>query len=130
MTKQPAAGDNISAYCTKCKLTLDHAIIALVGETIAKVKCKTCGSQHKFKAAPAAPKPRKPRTATAKATAWQSALAEAKGNEKEYAMTAKFRVGDVVNHPNFGKGIVRKVSTCRCDILFQDRERLMVSANA
>jgi len=136
MPKKNTAGENIAALCTKCKLTLDHAIVAMVDGKIAKVKCKTCGSTHKFrdpndpvKAKPRAPRAKSAASSTAKATAWQTALSEAKGSEKEYSMNAKFRVGDVVNHASFGKGIVRKIYMNKCDILFQDYERLMVSAN-
>lgn len=136
MPKQNAAGENIGAVCTKCKLTLDHTVVAMVDGKIAKVKCKTCGSTHKYKdpsdtakAKPRAPRAKAGSSASVKATAWQTALSEAKGSEKEYSMNAKFRVGDVVNHASFGKGIVRKLYVNKCDILFQDYERLMVSAN-
>ena len=135
MQKKLAAGDNIAALCTKCKLGLDHAIVAMVEGTIAKVKCKTCGSVHKFKdPSSPAPKARVPRAKagssvqTVQAT-WETALAGAKGSERTYAMTAKYRVGDIVNHASFGKGVVLKIHVSKCDILFQDRERLMVSAN-
>ena len=44
-------------------------------------------------------------------------------------MTAKYRVGDLVNHHTFGKGVVQKLYSNKCDMLFQDKERLMASAN-
>ena len=49
MIRKYSAGDNIASHCTKCKLMLDHAIVAMDGEVIAKVKCKTCGSVHKYR---------------------------------------------------------------------------------
>ncbi len=79
-----------------------------------------------------APKGRAKKAAGEAATAqltWEARLAEAKGKERDYDMAAKYRVGDVVNHNTFGKGIVTKLLTNKCEMLFKDRERLMVSTN-
>lgn len=133
MLEKNTAGKNIESYCTKCKLNLDHTIMAMAGETIAKVRCKTCGGAHKYKCPADAPKVRKPRAKrSADATAeivWEAGLAAAKGKERDYSMAVKYRVGDVVNHSMFGKGIVLKLYANKCDMLFKDRERLMASAN-
>jgi len=133
MPEKIQAGENIASYCTKCKLNLDHAVVAMAGETIAKVKCKTCASVHKFKD-PAAVK--KPRTVKKKEdavktaeTLWETSLSETKGKERAYDMSGKYRVGDIVLHNTFGKGIVRKLYMNKCDMLFKDKERLMASAN-
>jgi hypothetical protein len=47
--KKPKTGGEIDAYCTKCKLDLAHRIIAMVGEAVKKVECKTCGSHHLYR---------------------------------------------------------------------------------
>jgi hypothetical protein len=133
MPEKPLAGDNIASYCTKCKLGLDHAIVAMDGETIVKVKCKTCGGTHKFRDPADPPKVRasKAKKGGAKSaeTLWEAGIAGAKGKEHVYTMTAKYRVGDLINHHTFGKGIVQKLYSNKCDMLFQDKERLMASAN-
>ena len=51
MLEKHSAGENIAAYCTKCKASCDHIIVAMAadGEAIAKVKCRTCGSAHKYR---------------------------------------------------------------------------------
>ncbi len=49
MTKKPKTGGEIDSYCTKCKLDLTHRIIAMVGEQVKKVECKTCGSHHLYR---------------------------------------------------------------------------------
>ncbi len=133
MLEKQSAGDNILSYCTKCKLGLDHVIVAVNGEEIVKVKCKTCGSTHKFRG-PADVK--KPRTVKKKEDAlkaaenlWESCLAAAKGKERTYDMGGKYRIGDVVIHDTFGKGVVRKIYFNKCDVLFKDKERLMASSN-
>ena len=33
MLEKHSAGDNIASYCTKCKLGLDHVIVAMDGES-------------------------------------------------------------------------------------------------
>ena len=133
MVEKYSAGENIASYCTKCKINLDHAIVAMTGETIAKVKCKTCGSVHKFRNPADPPKVRAPRVKKNKIDAavatWEAGMAEARGKEHVYSMAAKYRIGDVVAHHTFGKGIVRKLYMNKCDVLFKDKERLMASAN-
>jgi hypothetical protein len=133
MVEKNAAGKNIVSYCTKCKLGLDHTIVAMDGELIVKVTCKTCGSSHKYKDPTAV---KKPRTAKKKDSAlktaealWETCLSEAKAQERVYIMTGRYRVGDVVLHDIFGKGIVRKLFVNKCTVLFKDKERLMASAN-
>jgi RNase P subunit RPR2 len=133
MLEKLSAGENIASYCTKCKIVIDHAIVAMDGETIVKVKCKTCGGAHKYRSAadvkPArTPKKKEDAVRTAEVL-WETCVAEAKGKERAYDMTGKFRVGDLVLHNTFGKGVVRKLYYNKCDVLFKDKERLMASAN-
>ncbi len=133
MLEKQSAGDSITSYCTKCKLGLEHVIVALEGEEIVKVKCKTCGSAHKFRDPANVKRPRATRkkedVAKATETLWESCLASAKGRERMYDIGGKYRVGDVVLHNTFGKGIVRKIYLNKCDVLFKDKERLMASSN-
>jgi len=48
-TRKPKTGGEIDAYCTKCRLDLLHRIIAMVGDAVKKVECKTCGSHHLYR---------------------------------------------------------------------------------
>jgi hypothetical protein len=133
MQKKFAAGENVVSYCTKCKLALDHVIVAMAEEEIAKVKCKICNSTHKFRDPADVKKPRQTKkkadeSKTAEAV-WETCVAEATGKECEYDMTGKYRVGDIVLHTTFGRGVVRKLYLNKCDVLFKDKERLMASSN-
>ncbi len=135
MPEKHSIGQNIDSYCGRCKKAFDHTIMAMDGETIVKVRCKSCGGSHKFRSPLDAQKVRKPRTkkgGAEKATAelvWAAGIEEAKGAERDYSMAAKYRVGDIVNHKTFGKGVVVKLYANKCDMLFKDRERLMASTN-
>lgn len=39
-------GDDIDDYCVKCKRVTNHAVVSLVGEEAAKVRCQACYSDH------------------------------------------------------------------------------------
>jgi hypothetical protein len=133
MLEKRSAGDNVASYCMKCKLALDHTVVAMEGTAVVKVKCRTCGSSHKFRDPAEVKKPRTPRkkedSVKTAETLWEVSLAETKGKERVYDMSGKYRIGDVVLHTTFGKGVVRKLYLNKCDMLFKDKERLMCSAN-
>lgn len=42
-------GDYIDDHCSRCKRTTDHSIVAMVGEEVVKVMCRTCNSEHKYR---------------------------------------------------------------------------------
>lgn len=42
-------GDYIDDYCTRCKRSTDHSIVAIVGEEVQKVLCRTCNTEHKYR---------------------------------------------------------------------------------
>src|SRR5262245_13687579 len=50
------AGQEIDAYCTKCKMDLLHKIVAVVDGKPVKVECRTCYTTHLYRA-PRAPRP-------------------------------------------------------------------------
>jgi recombinational DNA repair protein (RecF pathway) len=41
-------GDDIDDHCSRCKRTMDHSVVSMVGEEVVKVRCRTCNSEHKF----------------------------------------------------------------------------------
>lgn len=127
-----STGKSALSHCTKCKLNLDHLVISMVGSTVTKVKCKACGSVHKFRDPASVKKPRMTKRKVANmppATLWQAYMAQARGKELLYNMTGRYRVGDIMVHDKFGKGVVRKLAMNKCHVIFQDKERLMASSN-
>jgi hypothetical protein len=42
-------GDTIDDHCSRCKRTTDHAIVAIAGDEVVKVLCRTCNSEHKYR---------------------------------------------------------------------------------
>lgn len=50
-TTNTSVGKETLAYCTSCKMDLNHVIVAMKGDRIAKVQCLTCKKEHAYKAA-------------------------------------------------------------------------------
>ncbi len=42
-------GDYIDDYCSRCKRTTDHSVAAIVDDQAAKVLCRTCNNEHKYR---------------------------------------------------------------------------------
>jgi len=42
-------GDEIDDYCVKCRRLTNHAIVSLLGEQAAKVRCKSCYGDHDYR---------------------------------------------------------------------------------
>ena len=42
-------GSIVESICGKCNDVMGHAIVAMVGDTIAKVECRMCGSAHRYR---------------------------------------------------------------------------------
>jgi hypothetical protein len=137
-------GKNIDAYCLKCKLVLAHVVLFEVKDAVDRVKCKTCGAEHKYR--PAAPKkkdstavPRKKVLSAKKTTTTKTPVNDApiqwdlKSRNmqagtpiKDYSIKGCFKVRDVINHPIFGVGFVEQVASDKSVyVLFSDSVKLM-----
>ena len=46
-------GDIIDDYCSKCKLITNHSVVSIVDGVAAKVQCRTCYNEHKYRHAKA-----------------------------------------------------------------------------
>ncbi len=141
--KTPVAQE-IKTYCTKEKtdtfhLVMNHDRMGFVD----RVKCKACGSEHKYrkqavlkKAAPAPARTLMMRTAAGALTT--SPKVEKKNASaileedwflkikkwgakpvKDYTPEEHFNVGEVLNHSVFGKGVVQTRRENKVDVLFQ-----------
>jgi hypothetical protein len=139
-----SVGDNIDAYCLKCKLVLTHVIMFKVDGVVNRVKCKTCGAEHKYRGTVPATKKsagasspgtaRVKNSVAAKVTVndaprrWdlKSANMPPKTSISDYSMKDTYKVNNVINHPQFGIGFVEKVvSDKSVFVLFSDKVRLM-----
>jgi len=139
-----SVGDHIDAYCLKCKLVLSHLILFKVDGVVSRVKCKTCGAEHKYRGTVPAVKKKAAQRASGAVRAKKPATSKATVNEaplqwdlksrnmppetpvRNYFIKDIFKANQVINHPVFGIGFVEKVvSDKSISVLFSDSVRLM-----
>ena len=148
--KPLAAGSEIDAWCTKCRMDLGHRIVAMVEARPKRVICQTCNSEHNYREpktsatgvvrrrSPASTAPKKPRT-TQKAQAefdrvrgWEERVAgQAVSTFKRYSMDQTFEVNDLVLHKKFGEGYVLEVlGAAKVSIMFRDGARTLAQGQS
>jgi hypothetical protein len=49
-------GDVIDDFCVKCKRIMNHSVVSILGQDPAKVRCRTCYSDHDYRHEQAPPK--------------------------------------------------------------------------
>ena len=136
------AGDIIEAHCTRCRTAMNHTIVALVGELVVKVECNTCHSIHKYHSkkelktsapvraakVPATPSRREKKGAAPDpAEEWTTLMAAMDpARAVPYDMNRSCRTGEMISHPLFGLGIVRKLAPPhKMEVLFRTGSKLL-----
>jgi hypothetical protein len=56
-------GDDIDDFCVKCKRVMNHSVVSLLNDEPAKVRCRTCHSDHDYRHEQAPPPKVDPRKA-------------------------------------------------------------------
>jgi hypothetical protein len=133
-----SVGKEVLSQCSKCKLTLAHIIVTMKDtKTPDKVQCKTCKATHTFKD-PGAPKTktsvnkviksgRSKKPTESVGELWNKAINRNTGKSKSYSMKESFTMGDVIDHPTFGQGVVEKlIDNNKIEVLFQDDYRTLL----
>ncbi len=134
MINNYSPGEYIDAWCTKCKLELGHTIIALVDNFPKRVKCNTCNGEHNFRSNPSEKSRTGSESSTRKAKSqktnyndYMSRLTDRDlSNAKKYSMKENFNKDEIIDHPQFGIGIVLSVIQInKIEILFKDGPKLL-----
>ena len=140
-------GDDVEAWCTRCRMNLNHRIIAVVGSNIQRVHCLTCGGDHKYyppkgsqtdetdrahvKIARSAEKSAAAvRTSAARAAGeWQTIMREMSPDSapRTYRITESFVPSEFIEHPVFGIGrVLDIVGAERMQVIFKDGRKVLV----
>jgi hypothetical protein len=142
MVKSDVASE-ILAYCTSCKMDLNHLVVALKSEKIAKVQCLTCKKEHTYKKpkgiSEASEKPA-PRTKKAKVEVLESHPIEIEWEKlmqahkdvptKSYQMYQAYHLGEKIKHSKFGEGIVeRLIYPNKIEVIFKHSIKVLVHMN-
>ncbi len=117
-------GGEVDAWCGPCDGLTTHNVIAMVGGTPKQVVCQACGGRHGYRTTPARAKveaasasPSGPAESEAVRRAEQKAeelralgreLAEA-AQVRNFDARERYKVGEVISHPEFGRGKVETV---------------------
>mgnify|MGYP001263837666 CR=1 FL=1 len=135
MTNNYSVGEDVDAWCSKCKMELAHTIIAIIDELPKKVKCNTCGGQHNYRLKPGKKSDgkirktnRKTKSSISNLEIYESHLAGFDlSRATKYKMEGSFTQDEVIDHPFFGAGIVVSVvNSKKIEILFKEGTRLLV----
>ena len=108
-----AVGADIESLCSKCG-DVWHVVVAKVGEEVVKVQCKQCGGYHRHRSVNGAPAVKKERTArvsrpprpVVERFETPQVAADLTKPTRTYSPRERFVVGDRVEHPSFGAGVV------------------------
>jgi hypothetical protein len=49
MTRDIRLGDDIDDFCVRCKRVMNHNVVSVLNGKAAKVRCRTCHSDHDFR---------------------------------------------------------------------------------
>ncbi|MBA3542405.1 MAG: hypothetical protein H0T79_22505 [Deltaproteobacteria bacterium] len=131
-------GADVESLCHKCG-DVWHVVVAKVGAQIAKVQCKQCGGQHRYKSPNGAPAEKKapaatraPREAKAPVERFEkpAVAADLSKSVKTYRASESFTVGDRVDHPSFGQGVVEVSEPGKVTVFFATGRRVLVQAKS
>lgn len=139
--RKPRVGQEINAYCGKCKDERSHTVAAMDGDAVKRVTCSNCGGTHNYKLAPAAaatrsatatagdgdaPAPKK-RASSRRSKAGEAFSIDPKRPVKPYDMNNSFSAGDVINHSKFGLGAVETAfPPNKIEVRFQEGKKLLL----
>ncbi len=142
-------GDDVEAWCTRCRMNLNHRVIAVVRGAVQKVHCLTCGGDHKYyppKSAsaqekrerereassprPAAKDRRKPdRTAAKAESEWSTFLREMDPDTRPrlYGASQSYARGEYIEHPTFGIGrVLDIVGVEKVEVIFKEGRKVLI----
>ena len=136
-----ATGADVEALCSKCG-DVWHVVVAKVGEQIVKVQCKQCGGYHRYKSPHGAPKevrqpsmfgPKPQRAPAAEKAPVErfekpAVAADLSKPSRTYRASERFAVGERVDHPSFGQGIVEISEPGKITVFFATGRRVLVQA--
>jgi hypothetical protein len=136
----PAVGEDIEALCGRCGQVW-HVVMAKMGDRIAKVVCKRCGGNHRYRSeADGEPEReargrssgsvRRPTRARSAEPAVQSLPAfDPSKPPRPYAARDSYTQGERVAHASFGVGIVTgSPGAGKVDVAFPSGVRVLACA--
>jgi hypothetical protein len=134
-------GADIEALCSKCG-DVWHVVVAKVGEDIVRVLCKECGAQHRYRNPKLKDQPTRARSSSSSSSAPRAprqakvvqrfdtpaVAADLSKAVRTYKASEKFVVGERVEHPTFGTGVVETAEPGKITVFFAVGRKMLVQA--
>lgn len=124
-------GDDVQAYCGRCKEERVHQVVALQSDgRIESVTCNYCRNTHRYRdpEAKTAAKPRGTTRTRAPATTANKNNPVSDRPARPYSPRETYAAGDHVQHPTFGQGNVVEVRQGKIDVRFGREMRTLLHA--
>lgn len=131
-------GADVEALCSKCG-DVWHVVVAKVGEQIVKVQCKQCSGYHRYRSPHGAPAEKKlpatnrpPREVKSPVERFEKPAVSADPTKpsRPYRAGETFDVGERIDHPSFGQGVVELAEPGKITVFFASGRRVLVQAKA
>ncbi len=151
ITKKVDPGEDVEAWCTRCRRNLNHRIVAVVGRSIQKVQCLTCGGEHKYyppkgveaksravkgrEAAKSGAATKQSKSAAVNKSAakaeseWSTFMTEMVPDSAPlpYATSAAYSKGEFIDHPVFGIGrVLNIVGVEKIEVIFKEGRKILI----
>jgi len=125
--KRVRPGDEIVAYCGRCKQERTHQVVALNSAGQAdRVICRYCQSNHLYRERKTAEKS----TAASKNGRSPNEIKGLSGSDarplRQYSGKDVYAVGDLIEHPKFGQGRVIEARSGKIDVRFGSEVRTLL----
>jgi hypothetical protein len=131
-------GADVEALCSKCG-DVWHVVVAKIGDKIAKVHCKQCGGDHRYKSPhnapaekklPSAIRPVREPKAPVERFEKPAVTADLSKATKPYRASELYEVGERIEHPSFGQGVIEIAEPGKITVFFASGRRVLVQAKA
>lgn len=130
MNRKVRPGDEVAAYCGRCKDERTHQVIALNSDGVpATVICRTCREQHRYRPRrPGEAAPRKSAGTSSRRASRAETPEAPRGPSRPYSPREAFAEGEWVEHPKFGSGRVTSARGGKIEVKFDDGVRVLIHA--
>jgi hypothetical protein len=129
-------GADVESLCSKCG-DVWHVVVAKDGDKIVKVQCKQCSGYHRYRSPHGAPAVKKmpatnrpakePRPTRDPVERFEkpAVAADLSKPSRVYRASERFEVGDRVDHPSFGQGIIEISEPGKITVFFATGRRVL-----
>jgi len=127
-------GTYIVTRCSRCDNNMNHVVVAKGADNyVARVKCLICGSEHNYKHEPVKKilSARILKISAAPKTSSYKLFEEARSSATnkvpvDYNIGNSYAKGTLLQHLNWGEGVVFKVFDDKIEVIFRDSIRTLV----